>query len=91
MRTVHRLRVKAMGGTMAEQEQAVVSCLPKLGPKGEQERLPRVDLTRLLQQLQVGVRFAFPVCCGPRESARPPFVLVDVVGFFVFPLLLFVQ
>ncbi|CAN0396276.1 unnamed protein product, partial [Ectocarpus fasciculatus] len=41
---------------MAEREKAVVRCLPKLGPNGERQRLPRVDLTRLLQQLRVGVR-----------------------------------
>eukprot|EP00903_Cladosiphon_okamuranus_P021359 g19629.t1 len=51
-----RLRVKGLGATMAEREQAVLRCLPKLGPKGEQQRLPRLDLTRLLQQLRVGVR-----------------------------------
>ncbi|CAM9841397.1 unnamed protein product, partial [Ectocarpus sp. 13 AM-2016] len=41
---------------MAEREKAVVKCLPKLGPNGERQRLPRVDLTRLLQKLRVGVR-----------------------------------
>ncbi|CAN0353165.1 unnamed protein product, partial [Ectocarpus sp. 12 AP-2014] len=51
-----RLRVKALGDTMAEREKAVVKCLPKLGPNGERQRLPRVDLTRLLQKLRVGVR-----------------------------------
>ncbi|CAM9522014.1 unnamed protein product, partial [Ectocarpus sp. 8 AP-2014] len=51
-----RLRVKALGDTMAEREKAVVRCLPKLGPNGERQRLPRVDLTRLLQKLRVGVR-----------------------------------
>lgn len=51
-----RLRVKALGVTKAEREQAVLRCLPKLGPKGEQQRLLPVDLTRLLQQLRVGVR-----------------------------------
>lgn len=51
-----RLRVKGLGATTAEREQALLRCLPKLGPKGEQQRLPRLDLTRLLQQLRVGVR-----------------------------------
>ncbi|CAN0114835.1 unnamed protein product, partial [Ectocarpus sp. 12 AP-2014] len=51
-----RLRVKALGDTMAEREKSVVKCLPKLGPNGERQRLPRVDLTRLLQKLRVGVR-----------------------------------
>ncbi|CBN76965.1 hypothetical protein Esi_0024_0119 [Ectocarpus siliculosus] len=51
-----RIRVKALGDTMAEREKAVVRCLPKLGPNGERQRLPRVDLTRLLQKLRVGVR-----------------------------------
>lgn len=58
-RVRRRLKLKAMGGTIAEREQAVARCLPKLGPKGEQQRLPRVDLTRLLQQLRVGVRCVF--------------------------------
>eukprot|EP00752_Nemacystus_decipiens_P009109 g8133.t1 len=51
-----RRRVSGLGATMAEREQAILRCLPKLGPKGEQQRLPRLDLTRLLQQLRVGVR-----------------------------------
>lgn len=51
-----RARVKGLGTTMVEREQAILRCLPKVGPKGEQQRLPRLDLTRLLQQLRVGVR-----------------------------------
>lgn len=64
-----------MGGTLAEREQAVVTCLPKLGPKGEQERLPRVDLTRLLQQLRVGVRYAclFAMPLDAESSGEPRF------------------
>lgn len=51
-----RLRVKGLGATLPEREQALLSCLPKLGPNGEHQRLPRNELTRLLQQLRVGVR-----------------------------------
>lgn len=59
-----RVRVKGLGGTMAEREQAVVRCLPKLGVKAEQQRLLRVDLTRLLQQLRVGVRYVCMLLCS---------------------------
>lgn len=51
-----RLRVNTLGSTTSEREQALVALLPKLGPTGERQRLPRTDLTRLLQRLRVGVR-----------------------------------
>lgn len=51
-----RLRVNGLGSTKSEREQALMILLPKLGPTGERARLPRTELTRLLQRLSVGVR-----------------------------------
>lgn len=52
----YRLRVKGLGDTVAERSQVLMTCLPKLGPTGERQALPRRELTRLLQELRVGVR-----------------------------------
>lgn len=52
-----RLRVKGLAETEAERERLLLQCLPRLGPTGESQRLPRDDLTRLFQQLGVSVRY----------------------------------
>ena len=70
-RTCCRLRVKALGDTVAERSQVLMACLPKLGPTGERQTLPRRELTRLLQELGVGVRYDMRVLPLGERWAEP--------------------
>lgn len=70
-RTCCRLRVKGLGDTVAERSKVLMAYLPKLGPTGERQTLPRRELTRLLQELRVGVRYDVRVLPVAWRLAEP--------------------
>lgn len=63
--------MKGLGDTVAERSRAIMAYLPKLGPTGERQTLPRRELTRLLQELRVGVRYGVRVPSLAGRWAEP--------------------
>lgn len=63
--------MKALGDTVPERLQLLMAYLPKLGPTGERQTLPRREVTRLLQELRVGVRYDVRVLALAERWAEP--------------------